>query len=154
MVCTLAVYAQTAGFDFVLYDDPQYVRDNPSVSAGLSWAAVRWAFLETYAANWHPLTWLSHMLDCQVFGLAPGAHHAVSVAFHVATTVLLFGLLLRCTHDPWPSAFVAVAFALHPTHVESVAWIAERKDVLSACWWMATLWAYFRYARDGSRRWW
>src|SRR5439155_1849120 len=143
---TLGVYLPVAWHDFVGYDDPDYVTDNPHVQNGLKWENVVWAFTVGHAGNWHPLTWLSHMLDCQLFGLRPGLHHLVSVGFHVANTLLLFLLLRMLTGALWRSALVAAMFALHPLHVESVAWIAERKDVLSTFFFMLTLLAYARYA--------
>jgi Flp pilus assembly protein TadD len=149
----VAVYGQVYDFDFVEFDDPGYVTDNPFVRGGLTWDGMRWAFSTGHMWNWHPLTWLSHMLDVQLFGLAPGAHHLVNVAFHLANTVLLFALLQRATGTPWPSFTVAALFALHPLHVESVAWISERKDVLSTFFFFLTLWAYVRYVEQRARRW-
>jgi protein O-mannosyl-transferase len=108
---------------------------------GLSWTNVKWAFTSTYASNWHPLTWVSHMLDVQLFGLNPAGHHFTNLLLHVLATLLLFGFLRYATGKLWTSAFVAALFALHPMHVESVAWVAERKDVLSAAFCFATLWA-------------
>jgi hypothetical protein len=127
---TLVIYlpVRTAGF---VYDDYAYVVNNPIVQKGLSWAGVRWAFTTGYSAAWHPLTWLSLMLDCQLFGMNPGAQHVVNVLFHSANAVLLLLLLFRLTGELWPSAFVAALFAWHPLRVESVAWIVERKDVLT-----------------------
>jgi len=145
---TVAVYAPVARYDFVGYDDPDYITNNPHVLGGLSWGSTIWAFKAGYASNWHPLTWLSHMLDCQLFGPSAGAQHLVSVVFHVANTLLLFLVLRRLTGAHGRSAFVAGLFALHPLHVESVAWIAERKDVLSAFFFFLTLWAYARYAES------
>jgi tetratricopeptide (TPR) repeat protein len=145
VLATAAVYWPVRHFNFVGYDDGEYVYGNPHVQPGLTFRGVVWAFTTDYARNWHPLTWLSHMLDCQLFGLDAGAHHLVSVLIHIASTLLLFLLLKRMTAAPWRSAFVAALFALHPLHVESVAWVAERKDVLSAFFWMLTLWAYVRY---------
>ena len=107
---------------------------------------VQWAFTSLYASNWHPLTWLSHMLDCQIYGLKPGGHHVTNLLLHLVNSLLLFGLLKRLTGALWRSALVAALFALHPLHVESVAWVSERKDVLSAFFFMLTLWAYARYA--------
>jgi tetratricopeptide (TPR) repeat protein len=153
-VTTVVVYAKVATFDFVLFDDPQYVRNNPRVSGGFSWAGIAWAFTESYAANWHPLTWLSHMLDCELFGVSPGPHHAMSLAIHVAAMLALFVVLARSTGRTWPSAFVAGAFGLHPAHVESVAWIAERKDVLSTLFWALTLGSYARFVHSKSAAWW
>jgi hypothetical protein len=127
-----AVYGQVYGHGFIAeYDDPGFVGDNPFVPKGLTWEGVRWAFTTHHMGNWNPLTWLSHMLDVELFGLAAGAHHLVNVAFHIASTLLLLALLQRATREWWPSLIVAALFGLHPLHVESVAWIAERKDVLS-----------------------
>jgi tetratricopeptide (TPR) repeat protein len=142
---TLAVYAPVRHFDFVSIDDPLYVSENPAVAGGLSRAGVAWAFTAGHAANWHPLTWLSHMADVQLFGMAPGWHHVTNVVLHVLNTLLLFLLLARMTGRTGASAFVAALFAVHPLHVESVAWIAERKDVLSTLWLFLTLWAYLSY---------
>ena len=133
--------------EFVALDDPAYVTANPHVAGGLTWQNVSWAFTATHAANWHPLTWLSHMLDVQLFGMSARAHHLVSLALHLASTLLLFLLLARMTAAPARSAFVAALFAVHPLHVESVAWVAERKDVLSTFFWMLALLAYVQYAR-------
>src|SRR5439155_16281252 len=124
-----------------------YVTQNANVSSGLAWNGTVWAFTTGYAANWHPLTWLSHMLDVQLFGLDAGAHHLISLALHILSTLLLFWVLVQMTRSPLASAFVASLFAVHPLHVESLAWIAERKDVLSTVFWMLTLWAYVRYVR-------
>ena len=142
---TIVVYAPVARHDFVQLDDPAYVTENPHVRAGLTAAGLAWAFSTGHAANWHPLTWISHMADVSLFGLHAGAHHLVNLALHLASTLLLFFWLRRTTGHLEPSALVAALFALHPVHVESVAWIAERKDVLSTLFWMLTLWAYVRY---------
>ncbi len=147
---TLAVYAQVYSHGYLLVDDHLYVGENARVQAGLSWANTRWAFTTTAAANWHPVTWLSHMLDCQLFGVHLGAHHLVNVLFHLMNVLLLFWLLERMTGAMWPSAFVAAVFALHPLHVESVAWIAERKDVLSTFFWLLTMAAYLGYLKKPS----
>ncbi len=138
---------------FINYDDDVYVTDNPHVQAGLTWAQAKWAFANTDAANWHPLTWLSHMLDCQLYGSNPPGHHLTSVLLHSANAVLLFLALRSLTGATGASLFAALLFALHPLRVESVAWIAERKDVLSGFFWCAAMWAYARYARerDGGR---
>jgi Tfp pilus assembly protein PilF len=133
---------------FTGYDDPDYVTSNPHVNTGLTGANVLWAFTAAYANNWHPLTWISHALDCTLFGLNATGHHLTSVLLHVLTTVLLFLWLEGLTRLRARSAFVALAFGLHPLHVESVAWIAERKDVLSAFFWMGTLLAYEAYRRQ------
>ncbi|MDO8684799.1 MAG: tetratricopeptide repeat protein [Armatimonadota bacterium] len=149
---TLAVYIQTTGFDFINFDDPRYVSENPKVQAGLTKAGVVWAFTTGHESNWHPLTWLSHMLDCQIFGLKPWGHHLTNLLFHILNTMLLFLVISRMTGYIWRSAFVAALFAIHPLHVESVAWIAERKDVLSAFFWMLTMLAYIRYSKSPSVR--
>jgi tetratricopeptide (TPR) repeat protein len=143
----LIAYAPVRDFEFVSFDDPQYVTANPHVRAGLTLEGVWWAFTAAHAANWHPLTWLSHMADVEVFGLRPGFHHAVSVVLHALTTVLLFAFFRSASGDLWPSAFVAAVFGLHPLHVESVAWVAERKDVLSACFFALTLWSWLAWVR-------
>jgi tetratricopeptide (TPR) repeat protein len=148
-----AVYGQVLGFGFVNYDDPVYLALNPHVRDGITWDGIVWAFTHSFAGNWFPLTWISHMLDCQLFGLEAGPQHFVNLALHTASTLLLFAVLRRTTQAHWRSAVVAALFAIHPLHVESVAWIAERKDVLSAFFWMATLWAYTRYVeRPGAAR--
>jgi tetratricopeptide (TPR) repeat protein len=144
---TLLVYLPAAYHGFSIFDDDDYVTENHVVQNGLTWAGVKWAFTTWHASNWHPLTWLSHMADCELFGLNPGAHHLVNVLFHTANVVLLFLLLLRLTGELWPGVFVAALFAWHPLHVESVAWISERKDVLSTFFALLTLLAYTRYAQ-------
>ncbi len=149
-VVTLAVYLPVGRHGYVNYDDSDYVAANAHVQGGLRWENVVWAFKSGHASNWHPLTWISHMLDTQVFGDKPGAQHLVSVGFHIVDTVLLFLLLRRLTRAPWRSFMVAALFALHPLHVESVAWISERKDVLSAFFFLLTLGAYVRYAQAKS----
>ena len=149
---TLALFWPLSHHDFINLDDPDYVTQNPVVQAGLTGPGLHWAFGPSHANNWHPLTWISHMLDCQLFGLKPGAHHLVALGFHLASTVLLFLVLSQMTAAVWRSAFVAALFAWHPLHVESVAWVAERKDVLSAFFFMLTLWAYAKYVTsDGWR---
>jgi tetratricopeptide (TPR) repeat protein len=146
---TLVVYLPVLYHDFVEYDDQQYVTDNPRVQAGLTWHGLVWAF-GFHAGNWHPLAWLSHMLDCQLYGAWAGGHHLTNVLLHIATTLLLFSVLNRMTNTMWRSAAVAALFAWHPLHVESVAWVAERKDVLCAFFWMLTLWFYARYTTKPS----
>jgi tetratricopeptide (TPR) repeat protein len=141
----LVVFWQGVKNDFTNFDDNQYVTENQHVQAGLTWKNLVWAFTTTKAVNWHPLTWLSHMLDCQLYGLNPAGHHLTNVLLHSASTILLFLVLQWMTGARWRSAFVAALFAVHPLHVESVAWVAERKDVLSAFFWMLTLWAYAWY---------
>ncbi|NTV42378.1 MAG: tetratricopeptide repeat protein [Syntrophobacteraceae bacterium] len=147
VVVTAAVYGQVLNHEFIIYDDPAYVTENYVVREGVSWKGFLWAFTTLAAANWHPLTWLSHMLDVQLFGMQLGMHHLMNVIFHVLNTALLFLVLRQMTGAPWRSAFVAALFALHPLHVESVAWVAERKDVLSSFFWLLTMWAYARYAQ-------
>ena len=141
---TLLAYLPVARNGFVNYDDNDYITENRVVQKGLTWAGVKWAFTTGHASNWHPVTWLSHMLDCEWFGLNAGAHHSVNLLFHAANAVLLFLLLFRLTQELWPSAFVAALFAWHPLHVESVAWISERKDVLSTFFALLTLLAYVK----------
>lgn len=145
LLVTLVVYGQACHFDFVNFDDPEYIARNAHVRGGLTAEGIGWALSSGYAANWFPLTWMSHMLDVQLFGLDPGMHHLTNVLLHAAASMLLFAFLLRATKARVPSALVALLFALHPLHVESVAWIAERKDVLSAVFWFLTLWLYVRY---------
>ena len=153
IVTSLAVYWQVADYGFVSYDDGAYVTENPNVRGGFSGENVIWAFTEFHSGNWHPLTWLSHMLDCELFGLKAGMHHLANLFFHIANSMLLFFVFRRMTGALWQSAFVAALFALHPLHVESVAWVAERKDVLSTFFWMLTMWAYVRYTeRPGVNR--
>lgn len=141
------VFARTAGFAFLNLDDDQYVTANPYVSGGLSWASVRWAFTAFHSGHWHPLTWLSLAADATLFGPVPGPMHLVNVALHALTTVLLYAVLYAATGARGPSALVAALFGLHPLRVESVAWVTERKDVLSACCWVLTMGAYVRYVR-------
>jgi hypothetical protein len=144
-VVTLATFWPVVHHDFINLDDPNYVVQNPAVQAGLTWKAVAWAFTTGRNNNWHPLTWLSHMLDVQLFGLNPSGHHLTNLLLHTANTLLLFFLLKQMTRALWRSAFVAALFALHPLHVESVAWVSERKDVLSTFFFLLTLLAYARY---------
>ncbi len=144
---TAAVYCQVCGHDFVNYDDIQYIYKNPSIKSGITLQAIKWALTTGYAANWHPLTWLSHMADWQLFGSNAGGHHLTNLVFHIANTLLLFIVLRQMTSELWRSAFVAALFALHPLHVESVAWVSERKDVLSTFFWILTMWAYLRYVK-------
>jgi tetratricopeptide (TPR) repeat protein len=151
-VIAIIPYLQVVNHAFISYDDDEYITKNLAVQNGLKLPAVAKAFSSGYAANWHPLTWISHMIDCQFFGLNPGAHHMVSVLFHVLNTMLLFLILRAMTGALWKSAFVAALFALHPMHVESVAWASERKDVLSAFFWMATMGSYFWYVNNKGRR--
>lgn len=145
IMATLGVYWHVTNHEFINYDDDLYVTDNHNVQAGLRLESITWSFTATHASNWHPLTWMSHMLDCQLFGMNPGWHHLTNLFFHIANALLLFLAFKRMTGDSWQSGFVAALFALHPLHVESVAWVAERKDVLSAFFWMLTVWSYIWY---------
>src|SRR5450631_3227144 len=149
---TLLVYLPATSNQFINYDDPQYVVENQVVQEGLTWVGIKWAFLDAHASNWHPLTWLSHMADCNLFRLNPGGPHLVNILFHSVNTALLFVLLFRLTNKMWTSAFVGAMFAWHPLHVESVAWIAERKDVLSTFFALLTLLSYVRYLRENLRQ--
>jgi tetratricopeptide (TPR) repeat protein len=151
-LATFAVYAQVRHFDFVNFDDPEYVTANQHVRTGITAANVAWAFTSGEAANWFPLTRLSHMLDCQMFGLRSGWHHLTNVLLHALAVLLLFAFLNRSTGRRWPSAWVALLFALHPLHVESVAWVAERKDSLSAFFGLLALWSYVRYVERPALR--
>lgn len=147
---TLAIYAQVIGHHFISLDDPTYIQENPMVNRGITLAGLGWAFTTSHATNWHPLTWISHMIDCQLFGTNAGRHLLVNALIHVANTLLLFWFLLRTTHSRWPSALVAALFALHPLHVESVAWASERKDTLCAFFGLFSLIAYVRYVKAPS----
>ncbi len=151
IVC--AVYMQVGNHAFLNYDDTVYVTGNPRVAEGITAAGIVWAFTTFDASNWHPVTWLSHMVDAELYDLDPRGHHLTSVAIHAFSTVLLFLLLQRISGFPWRSACVAALFAIHPLHVESVAWIAERKDVLSAFFWFLTLLLYSGYAAEQKRTW-
>jgi tetratricopeptide (TPR) repeat protein len=144
---TFAVFGQTLRHEFIDFDDNEYVYENPVVARGLTLKGIVWAASSFHAANWHPLTWLSHMLDCQLYGLHPGGHHLTNVLLHTGTVIALFLVLRRMTGAFWRSAFVAAVFAIHPLRVESVAWVAERKDVLSGLFFMLTIGAYVCYAR-------
>jgi lipopolysaccharide biosynthesis regulator YciM len=141
------VFGQTLRHDFVNLDDGAYVYKNPQVSRGLTTEGIIWAFTHSHASNWHPLTWISHMLDCQFYGLNPGGHHLTNILLQAANAILLFLLLRQLTASLWRSAFVATVFAIHPLRVESVAWVAERKDLLSGLFFILTIWAYMRYVR-------
>ena len=143
---TMALYWPATHYDFVNLDDGVYVYENARVQNGLTWQNIGWAFTTLYFGLWQPLTWVSHMVDCQCFGLRPGWHHLTNVLLHAANTMLVLVVLRRMTGALWRSALVAALFALHPLHVESVAWVAERKDVLSTFFFLLTIWAYIRYA--------
>ncbi len=152
----IIAFQQLSQCDFINYDDDVYVTETIHIQDGITAQAIRWAFTTGYAANWHPLTWMSHMLDVQLFGLKPRWHHLTNLLFHIANTLLLFCIFHRMTKAPWKSAFVAALFAIHPLHVESVAWVSERKDVLSTFLWMLTTVAYIHYVEheteDGRQR--
>ena len=153
IIAAFMAFSQVTHCDFINFDDTDYVTDNSHVQEGLSVEGIIWAFTTGHASNWHPVTWISHMVDVQLFGLSPGWHHLMNLLFHLASTLLLFLVLHRMTKALWQSAFVAALFALHPLHVESVAWVAERKDVLSTFFWMLTMWVYVSYvARPGLTR--
>jgi hypothetical protein len=144
-VMILAVYGQVLNHQFVNYDDDMYVTENVHVQNGMTWEGAKWAFSFNNVVYLHPLAWLSHMLDVQLFGMEPGWHHLTNVLFHIVNSMLLFLVFNRMTGAAWRSAFVAMLFAIHPINVESVAWVAERKSVLSTLFWMLTLWSYIRY---------
>jgi len=147
VAATLSVFWQVHNHDFVNYDDNTYVTENIQVQRGLDPTTVLWAFTTTYANFWHPLTWLSHMLDCQLFGLTPGMHHLSNLILHIINTILLFLVFSAMTGSLWRSAVVAALFALHPLHVESVAWVSERKDLVSTLFWFLTMGSYLWYVR-------
>src|SRR5213596_4063756 len=147
---SLAVFGQTIRYDFVNFDDDLYVYNAPAIQAGLTRQGIALAFTSQHARNWHPLATISHMLDCQLYGLKAGGHHATNVILHTIAVLLLFRVLRQMTGAVWKSATVAALFAVHPLHVESVAWISERKDVLSAVFFLLMLNAYVRYARAPS----
>ena len=144
---TWLTFGQTLRHEFINYDDNAYVYQNPTVIRGLTLDGIVWAFTHVHSGNWHPLTSISHMLDCQLYGLNAGGHHLTNVLLHSIAVLLLFLVLRRMTGAFWRSAFVAAVFAIHPLRVESVAWVAERKDVLSGVFFMLTLWAYDSYLR-------
>jgi protein O-mannosyl-transferase len=147
VVLNLVVYDGVDRFELVNWDDSTYINENPTVLSGLSWRTAWWALTTGHSPYWHPMTWLSHLLDVSLFGPDPGAFHVVNLILHVANSIMVFELLRRMTLELWRSAFVAAVFAVHPLHVESVAWIAERKDVLSTCFWLLTSLAYVRYVK-------
>jgi protein O-mannosyl-transferase len=147
VLATLALYNPVVHHPFVNFDDDRYVTDNSHVMGGLHWSTVRWAFTSFEEANWHPLTWLSHALDCQLFGLNPAGHHYTNVLLHAANVLLLFWILWRSSGATGPSLIVAALFAVHPVNVESVAWVAERKNILSMLFFLLALWAYQRYVQ-------
>jgi len=146
-LAVVAAFEPVRHNDFVEYDDSQYITENRHVMKGLTGRSVAWAFSNTETGNWHPVTWLSHMLDCQLYGLNPVGHHVTNVLLHLANTLMLFWIFRKMTGSMWASLFAAALFGLHPLRVESVAWAAERKDVLSAFFWILTTIAYFRYTK-------
>src|SRR6267143_4185786 len=149
-VMTFGIYAQVIGHQFITLDDGWYIKDNSMVNCGVTLAGLAWAFTTFHEGNWHPLTWIAHMIDSQLFGMNAGGHLLVNALIHLANTLLVFWFLLRTTHARWPSALVAALFALHPLHVESVAWAAERKDTLSTFFGLLSLISYVRYAKAPS----
>src|SRR5438477_4580154 len=152
-VVTFGIYAQVIGHRFITIDDLSYIEENPIVNRGVTLGGFAWAFSTFHQANWHPLTWIAHMIDSQLFGTIAGGHLFVNALIHVANTLLVFAFLSRTTHARWSSALVAALFALHPLHVESVAWAAERKDTLSTFFGLLSLISYTRYAEENSRKW-
>src|SRR5262249_31592544 len=148
----ILIYAPVMNHGFITLDDPEYITENPYIAQGFTWDAIVWAFTSGYQFYWHPLTWMTHMLDIQLFGVHAGMHHIANVLLHIANSILCFFVFLRLTRALWPSAFVAALFAVHPLRVESVAWVAERKDVLSTCLGLLTLLAYARYAQSRGQR--
>jgi hypothetical protein len=149
-IITFVLFCRVSTFDFIIYDDHAYVTANPHVLTGINMQNIAWAFTSSHASNWHPLTWLSLMFDFTLFGRNAGMFHMTNLLFHIANSVLLFILLSRITKTLWPSAFVAAAFAIHPLHIQSVAWVAERKDVLSTMFWLLTMLFYARYTERPS----
>ena len=152
VLLVMVVYWQVRSHDFVSFDDGVYISNNPYVGKGLTWETIWWAFSTTYANFWHPLTWLSHLLDWELYGANPAGHHFSNLILHTLNSLLLFSFLLRTTHAPWKSALVALLFAIHPLHVESVAWASERKDVLSTLFWILTMGAYVSYTQKPNLR--
>lgn len=150
LAMTFVVYGQIRHHDFFEYDDGAYVSGNPQIQNGVTAAGLRWALTTGHASNWHPLTWISHMIDCDLYGITPGKHHLTSLWIHMANVLFLFFLLRRLTSSPWPSAFVAAVFAVHPLGAESVAWLSERKNVLSTFFWFLTMWVYISYTERPS----
>jgi protein O-mannosyl-transferase len=153
VIITIGSFMGVMNNGFINYDDPAYVVNNEHVRTGLSLPTIVWAFSSTSESNWHPITWLSHSLDCSLFGMDPRYHHAMNLFIHLLTTIMVFLVFEKMTRMPWQSAFIAVVFAVHPLHVESVAWISERKDALSGFFWIATMIAYVNYARSSALKW-
>ncbi|MDD2900129.1 MAG: hypothetical protein PHI31_15635 [Desulfuromonadaceae bacterium] len=152
MVLTVGVYWQVGGHEFLNYDDNDYITENPHMASGLTVANIVWAFSALEECNWHPVTWLSHLADAQLYGMNPRGHYLTNVAFHTVSTLILFFFFFRFSSSLWQSFFVAALFAVHPLHVESVAWLAERKDVLSALFCFLTLYVYGIYAKNKNKR--
>ena len=152
ILVTLGLYWPALDHGFVYFDDTRYVIENRHVHAGLEARTVTWAFTTDHMATWHPLTWLSHAADWEIYGPDASGHHLSNVLLHVLNVLLLFGLLWRMSRNVWPSLFVALVFAVHPLNVATVAWVASRKGVLSMAFWLLTSWAYLAYARDGGIR--
>ena len=152
MLCTLAAYWFAIECDFITFDDFKYVGGNKFVNGGLTWRGIVWAFTHAYASNWHPLAWISHMVDVEIYRLKPWGHHLTNVLLHTANSVLVFLVLRRMTGAQWRSAFVAGLFALHPLRVESVVWVAERKDVLCGFFWLLTIWFYAAFAQAKNKK--
>src|ERR1044072_9755743 len=153
LALTWAAYQSVRRYEFVDYDDDRYATANPRIQQGLNWQNAVWAMTAMEVANWHPLTWLSHMTDCQLYALNPSGHHLTNLLLHLVNVLLLFHVLQLMTRALWPSALVAALFAVHPLNVESVAWIAERKNLLSTLFLLLAMWAYVLYARHkGWRR--
>ena len=153
VIIILIVYWQVRNFEFTIYDDGVYVYENHHIQDGLSINSIIWAFKSMYAANWHPLTWMSHMADISLYGMNPGQHHLTNVILHIINTLLIFYLFTHIAGSLWSACFIAALFALHPLHVESVAWVSERKDLLSALWGLLTLISYVRYVKQLKLKW-
>ncbi|MGZ6224869.1 MAG: glycosyltransferase family 39 protein, partial [Syntrophales bacterium] len=149
-ILILSIYWQAGKYPFIAFDDDEYVYENPHVRRGLTLEGIAWSFTTFHASNWHPLTWISHMADVELFGMNAGWHHQMSILFHLLNTVLLYLVMYQMTGGIWRSAFVAALFGVHPLHIESVVWIAERKDLLSTLFWILTMGVYLRYARGPS----
>ena len=149
IAATAILYAPVLDYEFVRFDDPRYVSENTYIADGLTWETIEWSFKTAHQSNWHPLTWISHAADLEAYGSDAGGHHATNVLLHILNTLLLFGVLRSMTGQVWRSGFVAALFALHPLHIESVAWVSERKDVLSTLFGLLSMWAYVRYAKFG-----
>ena len=148
MIAIWISYSPILGYGFINFDDIEYIIENPHIKNGLTLESIVWAFKAQYSWNWHPITWLSHLLDVEIYGLSPRGHHKTNLIFHIANSLLLFGVLFKMTGALWRSTLVATLFALHPLNVESVAWVSERKNVLSTFFWFLTMWAYIRYVEN------